>query len=281
MTPSDHDDRWKPTPVPSGDPRHDIGDDARAAIVARLMDNWSGDPDLTPEKVRQLAMWAGASVRAVLYELGVLRDMATPVRTESAPVALTADQRQALIELRQHCDEDCNERRASDYVEAIDAVLSLPAAAPVDGDKIYNDARALCYGVAADALKPALAGRYIPSDRERQIIEAIAEWMGSRDCEIAKLKQGSLETCICAAVRLDDGRIFYGHRHHNAMASAREHGHDALVAQRMQGFVTTRGRFVDREEGMRLQLAAGIPTADPHRVGRYVEGGKLFSEDLY
>ena len=58
-------DRWEP-----------IGDDVRAAIVQRLIDDWSRDPDLTPEKVRQLAMWAAASVRALLHELGTLRDLA-------------------------------------------------------------------------------------------------------------------------------------------------------------------------------------------------------------
>jgi hypothetical protein len=54
----------------------DIGDDVRAAIVEKLMDEWNGDPDLTPEKARQLAMWAAASVRSLLYDLGVLRAMA-------------------------------------------------------------------------------------------------------------------------------------------------------------------------------------------------------------
>lgn len=56
--------------------RHDIGDDVRAAIVEKLLDDWSNDPDLTPEKARQLAMWAAASVRSLLYDLGVLRSMA-------------------------------------------------------------------------------------------------------------------------------------------------------------------------------------------------------------
>lgn len=70
-------ERWQPVPVPLGDGRHDIGDDMRAAIVQRLISDWSHDPDLTPEKARQLAMWAGASVRALLHELGMLRDLAS------------------------------------------------------------------------------------------------------------------------------------------------------------------------------------------------------------
>lgn len=66
---------WQPIPIPQGDGRHDIGDDARAAIVERLTADWSRDPDLTPEKARQLAMWAAASVRSLLHELGTLKDM--------------------------------------------------------------------------------------------------------------------------------------------------------------------------------------------------------------
>lgn len=84
------------------------------------------------------------------------------------------------------------------------------------------------------------------------------------------------ETCICAAVRLEDGRTFYGHRHHNAMAAAREHGFDGLVRQEMQGFLTSRGRFVGRTVGLALQEAAMVPSAR----GAY-NGRALFSEDLY
>lgn len=84
-------DRWEPTPVPQGDGRHDIGDDVRAAIVHRLIDDWSRDPDLTPEKARQLAMWAGASVRALLHELGTLRDLASEDDLMPAAEALMLD----------------------------------------------------------------------------------------------------------------------------------------------------------------------------------------------
>lgn len=86
----------------------------------------------------------------------------------------------------------------------------------------------------------------------------------------------SREMCICAAVRLDDGLVYFGHRHHNAMAAAREHGFDGLVRQDMQGFVTTHGRFVDRATGLRLQLLANIRSARGDYNGR-----ALFSEDLY
>ncbi len=68
-------EHYESVPVPFIDSRHDIGDDVRSAIVQRLMEEWRLDPDLTPKKVRELAMWAGASVRALLHELGTLRDM--------------------------------------------------------------------------------------------------------------------------------------------------------------------------------------------------------------
>lgn len=45
----------------------------------------------------------------------------------------------------------------------------------------------------------------------------------------------------------------------------------------IQGFVTNRGRFVDREEGFQMMRSAGIPSASP---GGY-RGTHLYSEDLY
>lgn len=70
-------DRYAPVPVPRGDGRHDIGDEMRAAIVRRLTEEWSRDPDLSTEKVRQLAMWASASVRTLMHEVGALKDALT------------------------------------------------------------------------------------------------------------------------------------------------------------------------------------------------------------
>jgi len=95
------------------------------------------------------------------------------------------------------------------------------------------------------------------------------------------------EICICAAIRLPDGRVIRGHRHGDCIHTAAQ-----LIDHRWriglepspwsarmcrdQGFMSSRNRYVDREEGLRLQLAAGIPSADP---GGY--RGELFSEDLY
>lgn len=90
------------------------------------------------------------------------------------------------------------------------------------------------------------------------------------------------EVCICAAIKLDDGRVLRGHRHHDCfrtLSGLRQV--DAAIPSGLigieQGFVTSRNRFVDRREGFRLQLAAGIESVS--RDG--YRGGQLFSEDLY
>lgn len=82
------------------------------------------------------------------------------------------------------------------------------------------------------------------------------------------------EVCLCAAIRFDDGLIIRGHRHADCMRTAynqtpRPIGHPE------QGFLTTLGRFVDRQDGLHLQQAAGI---DSVRGGYQQE---LYSEDLY
>jgi hypothetical protein len=111
-----------------------------------------------------------------------------------------------------------------------------------------------------------------------------------------ELDDGARETVICAAIRLPDGRIFRGHRHGDCIRTAREavnwnggvdpwregdwigrheYWHPSMCED--QGFITSRNRYVDRQEGMRLQLAAGIESV---AKGGY-RGETLFSEDLY
>jgi hypothetical protein len=77
------DDRWQPVPVPLGDGRHDVGDAVRAAIAQRLIEDFGRLPELTPQQVHHLALFAAASVRSLLHELGTLRDMSVLV---AAPV---------------------------------------------------------------------------------------------------------------------------------------------------------------------------------------------------
>lgn len=96
------------------------------------------------------------------------------------------------------------------------------------------------------------------------------------------------EIVICSAICLPDGRIFRGHRHADCIRTAFEsvkwnggvdpgEHHWRADMSGDQGFITSRNRYVDRKEGMRLQLAAGIESVAP---GGY-RGKTLFSEDLY
>lgn len=78
------------------------------------------------------------------------------------------------------------------------------------------------------------------------------------------------EVCLVAAVRVGT-QVIRCHRHHQGLALLT--GHERAE----QGFVTTTGRFVGRDEGRQLQAAAGVPSVAP---GGY-RGDLLYSEDLY
>lgn len=84
------------------------------------------------------------------------------------------------------------------------------------------------------------------------------------------------EICICAAIRMNNGVILRGHRHDDCFNTARKYGYGEILTQGKQGFVTSRNRFVSREEGAQLQQAAGIVSA---HTGQFTDF--LFSEDLY
>ena len=83
------------------------------------------------------------------------------------------------------------------------------------------------------------------------------------------------EIVICAAILCENGEIVRCHRHGDGMWAARERKWK-LSIENQQGFMTSKNRYVDREEGLALQKAAGIPSADKDGY-RYM----LFSEDLY
>ena len=93
---------------------------------------------------------------------------------------------------------------------------------------------------------------------------------------LRELRQAQPEVCLCAAIRLDDGYIVRGHRHDDCIhtiTKLRKAGREVgSVTQAEQGFLTSRGRFVDRAEGAQLQRAAGKLGADVT---------PLLSEDLY
>lgn len=85
------------------------------------------------------------------------------------------------------------------------------------------------------------------------------------------------EICICAAVKTTTGQVIRGHRHGDCFITIKREGLKPSSAGNAQGFITSKNRFVNREQGRKLQDAAGIPSADPEGY----RGTTLFSEDLY
>ncbi len=91
------------------------------------------------------------------------------------------------------------------------------------------------------------------------------------------------EKIICAAIKIvETGKIFYGHRHDQCLNSMNGelswtmNRQEISKVEKIQGFVTTEGRFVTREEGLIIALAN-----DQVLDKTQIRGGRLFSEDLY
>lgn len=101
---------------------------------------------------------------------------------------------------------------------------------------------------------------------------------------ITQLAQEGHEVVICAAVRFKD-KVWRGNRHdhaleamHNELSwSLSRRQMNALKTDRDQGFVTSKNRYVGREEAYQMHTKLGIPSnsLDGYR------GDILFSEDLY
>ena len=98
-----------------------------------------------------------------------------------------------------------------------------------------------------------------------------------------------IETVLCSAIWYDDGEVYphqetygvktgfvlCGYRHHNIIgvfSTNDKFRKDGKAYKTMQGFVTSSGRFVDREQ-------AAIIAYNAFQTERC--GGKLYSEDLY
>jgi hypothetical protein len=86
------------------------------------------------------------------------------------------------------------------------------------------------------------------------------------------------EICICAAVIANGGTIIRGHRHVDCLYTIKRMKLKPTEKNVDQGFITSRNRYVDRKEGYKLQIAAGIKSIDS--IMPYM-GEELFSEDLY
>lgn len=84
------------------------------------------------------------------------------------------------------------------------------------------------------------------------------------------------EIVICAAVRMGNFTI-RGHRHPDCIRNLVERKLDPQPIE--QGFITSRNRYVGREEAMQIQRAAGAKSA--YSSDGELHGTILFSEDLY
>lgn len=85
------------------------------------------------------------------------------------------------------------------------------------------------------------------------------------------------EVCICAAIKTKDGQIIRGHRHGDCIQTMIRMKIEDKVRWADQGFITSKNRFVSREDGRILQDKAGIKSVDKDGY----RGKTLFSEDLY
>lgn len=106
------------------------------------------------------------------------------------------------------------------------------------------------------------------------------------------------EYILCAALKRKEPRQCYhkglpyhagtndildieiGYRHHDIY---QRFGDEVSHKMKDQGFYTSKGRFVDRIEGMKIAVAAGQVPANRATIeykGKIIES-ELFSEDLY
>ena len=84
-----------------------------------------------------------------------------------------------------------------------------------------------------------------------------------------------MEIVICAAIKLITGEVIRGHGHVDCFNAARVRKLE--LKDRIEGFITSKNRFVDRKEGWLIQYYAGIPSANP----RGYDKDELYIEDLY
>lgn len=104
-------------------------------------------------------------------------------------------------------------------------------------------------------------------------------WLTIIKSEINKVLEGvEKEMIICSAILMADGCIIRGHRHHNCIATIsdipRYRADNRYIESGVQGFVTSKNRFVTREEAKILAVNAG-------QLTKSTSNERLFSEDLY
>jgi hypothetical protein len=96
------------------------------------------------------------------------------------------------------------------------------------------------------------------------------------------MTQPNYKKIKCAAIRVKDtGKIYEGRRHYNIMQSVDEDCNrlikDCSMSAIDQGFVTEDGKFVGREEALKIAVECGQVKMENKVGNKYM----LFSEDLY
>ncbi len=92
------------------------------------------------------------------------------------------------------------------------------------------------------------------------------------------------ETCICAAIKFlkrEKEVVLLGHRHADCFHNRFNRPDKKEYKELEQGFMTSKNRFVGREEGRELQDKAGIESVADWGDEKGYTANTLFSEDLY
>lgn len=121
-------------------------------------------------------------------------------------------------------------------------------------------------------------------DAERALAHAVHHRVGPAgtavDDAVARARaeaRGEPEAIACAAILADDGTMVTvprPGRHHHLIFAMTHNGHGPIGPD-AQGFSTTRGRFVDRREGLAIASAMG------QVVHKHPSYDMLYSEDMW
>ena len=89
------------------------------------------------------------------------------------------------------------------------------------------------------------------------------------------------EIIICAAIKIEStGKIFYGHRHNHCFKAISDELSWNMTRQqiselkKIQGFITSKNRFVNRKEALNIALMR-------HQIITSSYNKELYSENLY
>lgn len=87
------------------------------------------------------------------------------------------------------------------------------------------------------------------------------------------------EIIICSAIKMADGTIIKGHRHHDCIRTAREIPRLKEMQLFEQGFINSRNEFVSREFARIIEETRRVNENDFKKP--FQHDTLLFSEDLY